>query len=105
MERIDIRDILNQCFWDYNYKIEDIENIIATGKMEQKLYLLKKIIANHNFYFKAAQVFPAAELTQLLANIPDQAFRHEFQNIRLTSLKNYFLGEKNAPERLRWALP
>lgn len=104
MINFDLSEIIKDCFWDYNYNIEDIEIIINNGKIEEKLYLLKKIIINHRKFFKAVKIFSKNELKELLIKIPNGCFKYEFQNIRLLSLKNYYLGEENAPKRLRWIL-
>ncbi|MBF0119028.1 MAG: hypothetical protein HQK79_09340 [Desulfobacterales bacterium] len=104
MGEINLNDILSQCFWDYDYSIKDIEDIILSGTKTEKLYLFKKIIINHKFFFKAVKIFSENELKEMLAKIPNGFFKYEFQNIRLISLRNYYLGEENAPKRLRWLL-
>ncbi|KJR40645.1 hypothetical protein MCHI_003462 [Candidatus Magnetoovum chiemensis] len=104
MENINLNDIIKQCFWDYNYTVKDIENIVISAAENEKLYLLKKIIVNHKDFFRAVRIFNENELKALLLNIPNGCFKYEYQNVRLMSLRNYYLGEENAPKRLRWTL-
>ncbi|MBF0242738.1 MAG: hypothetical protein HQK64_09740 [Desulfamplus sp.] len=99
-----LNEILQQCFWDYSYTAQDIDNIIKSGTKDEKLYLLKKIILNYKEVFKAVKIFDKDELQELLSEIPNGCFRYEFQNTRLMALRNHYLGEEYAPKRLRWSL-
>ncbi|MBF0103361.1 MAG: hypothetical protein HQK77_20870 [Desulfobacterales bacterium] len=100
-----LNNIIMHCFWDYNYSVQDIENIIVNGTKQEKVYVLKKIICNSNEFFNAVSLFNKNELKELLTSLPNGSFKYEFQNIRLMALRNYYFGEENAPKRLRWSLP
>lgn len=101
----EINTIIKDCFWDYDYTVEDINKIISGNNKEQKVYLLKKIITNSTDFFRLAKkMFERTELENILKQIPYGSFKYEFQNIRIAALRNFYLGENNAPKRLRWPL-
>ncbi|SLM28191.1 hypothetical protein MTBBW1_1270041 [Desulfamplus magnetovallimortis] len=100
-----LNTVIKECFWDYDYTTKDIENIIYGNQKDEKLYLLKKIILNSSDFFRVAKrLFKENDLKELLEKIPYGCFKHEFQNTRVAALRNHYLGETNAPERLRWTL-
>lgn len=50
--------IINDCFWDYNITINDIDNIIKSNNLKEMLFLFEKIIVNsqkdfdYQYFFK-----------------------------------------------------
>lgn len=97
-----IEDIIKQCFWDYNYTVDKVKDIIENGTTERQIYLLKKIIANYKNHYIVIKIFPAERLKELIRELPIDTFKNEFQNKRVMVLRNIILGENNIPEKLRW---
>ena len=44
--------LLKDCFWEYDFTVDDIDRIIASGDVAEKKFLFGKIMANSTWLLK-----------------------------------------------------
>lgn len=89
------KDIIKECYWDYNIDAKKIEDIVKSDDLRLKLKLLNKIISNSTDKIKSLTIFDRAELRRLLDMMDT-----EREIVKL--IRNALFGEKNVVKRLQW---
>ena len=60
-----IEQIIKECFWDYNFEINDIIKIAKSGSFNEKMFLFQKILSNSSDVLRALRIFSKEDLRKL----------------------------------------
>jgi len=60
-----IEQIIKECFWDYNFEINDIVKIVKSGSFNEKMFLFQKILSNSSEVLRALRIFSKEDLKKL----------------------------------------
>lgn len=97
-----VENILSTCFWEYNFKKEDIFDLANSKHIQKRTFLFEKILANSDNLLSDIQIFSKKNLLELIKDYRVPQFNFNFLNRRYLITKYYFIGEKvNIPE-LSW---
>lgn len=86
-----IRQILKECFWDFEFTAEDILRIVKSGSFKEKMFLFEKIIPNSTNMLKALKIFAKDDLYKLLEKYKIPSFNHKLLQKRVSIAMFVFL--------------
>jgi len=100
-----IKNILEKCFWDYNFNKNDILEIVnSPDKQKEKKFLFGKIIESSNDILSDLTIFNKQDLIVLINSYVVSKFNFDYINQRYLIVKNFFLGEKVDIPELSWKI-
>ena len=72
------QQLISDCFWEYNFSAEDIDQIIASGDSRKNQFVFAKILANSTHLLKDLKIFPIEKLASLTENYTVPKFNYDF---------------------------
>jgi len=94
--------VIQECYWDYNISIEELEAIIHSSDREAKKRVFEKILYNYSDRLKTVkELFTLNEIKEFLTQFKP-SYNQKYINRRVLLLKNILMGEKNRIEALEW---
>ncbi len=100
-----IKRILEDCFWDYDFTENDIIEIVNNkNNTKEKAFLFSKILKNSNDVLNDLTIFNEKDLIFYLNKFQVPKFNFEYINTRYLILRNYFLNEKVNIPKLAWKI-
>ncbi len=96
------QQLIEDCFWDYDFRADDIAGITSSDDFQKKKFLFGKILANSTQLLKDLKIFSQEDLQSLVDaySVPD--FNHEFLCRRKNIVEFYFFNKKLMLEDLQW---
>ncbi len=99
-----IKQILQECFWDMSFSIEEIDKIVNGEDFRKKAFLFDKILLNNTKLFAALSVFNKNDLERLIKEYKIPGFNSDIAKRRLNLAETYFLDEPLTIEELSWTV-
>jgi len=93
--------ILKDCFWEYDFSIDDIKNL-AIGDEREKSFLFQKILLNSTALFNSLKIFDNSTLKILIENYKVPAFNNAYIFKRKNMAEVYFLNKPLTVNELKW---
>jgi hypothetical protein len=93
--------ILKDCFWEYNFSIDDIKNLAIKDERE-KSFLFQKILLNSTALFNALKIFDNNTLKILIENYKVPTFNNAYISKRKNMAEVYFLNKPVTINELKW---
>ncbi len=105
MQKKITKNILDKCFWDYNFTEKDILEIInSPNKEKEKKFLFGKIIESGGDILNDLTIFNEDDLALLIKSYKVPQFNFDYINQRYLIVKNFFLNEKVDIPELEWKI-
>jgi len=93
--------IIKDCFWEYNFSVDDIKELALGNKGEQS-FLFQKILLNSTVLFNALKIFKNDDLKYLIENYKVPTFNHNYIFKRKNMAEVYFLNKPVTANELKW---
>ena len=102
MQKELIKNILKDCFWEYNFNEEEIISLAKSQDRQEQIFLFSKILENAKELLKSMKIFDKSVLEILIVSYAIPTFRHEYISRRINILEYYFLGKPLTINELKW---
>ncbi|MEA2103779.1 MAG: hypothetical protein U9P79_03950 [Candidatus Cloacimonadota bacterium] len=100
-----LENIIKDCFWDYDFTLEQIIKIAKTEDFRMKKFLFEKILLNSHDMIRSLKIlFTQEDLIKLVDSFKVPEFNFKYIKHRYLIAKYFITGEKvNIPE-LEWKI-
>ena len=98
-----IKQILQECFWDMSFSIEEIDKIVNGKDFRKKTFLFDKILLNNTKLFVALSIFNKNDLERLIKEYKIPDFNRDIAKRRLNLSEVYFLDMPLKIKELYWS--
>jgi len=95
-------EIIEDCFWEYDFTGNDIYQMAKSSDMERKKFLFSKILENSTNLIKSMKIFGKNDLRSLVESYKIPSFNQEFLKRRINILEYYFLDKPLKITELQW---
>jgi len=102
MQKQQLKNILKECFWEYNFNEEDIISLAKSQDKQEQMFLFSKILENAKELIKSMKIFDESELKSLIESYTLPSFKHEYMARRLNIVEYYFLDKPLTINELKW---
>ena len=102
MQNRQIKNILKECFWEYNFKEEEIISLAKSQNRQEQLFLFSKILENAKQLLKSMKIFDKSDLEILIESYTLPTFKHNYMARRLNIVEYYFLDKPLTINELKW---
>lgn len=99
-----IEQIIKDCFWDMDFNIDEVSNIIYGNDFRAKAFLFDKVLLNSTKLFKSLKIFYKEDLEKLIKDYKLPDFNKNIAKRRLNLAEAYFLDEPLTIEELTWTV-
>lgn len=99
-----IEQIIKDCFWDMDFSINEVSDIICSNDFRAKAFLFDKVLLNSTKLFASLKIFYREDLEKLIKDYKLPAFNKNIAKRRLNLVEVYFLDEPLTIEELSWTL-
>ncbi len=96
------KNILKDCFWEYNFKEEDIISLAKSKDRQEQMFLFSKILENSKELLKSMKIFNKSDLERLIESYRVPTFKHEYMARRFNIVEYYFLDKPLIINELKW---
>lgn len=99
---INYERMIKDCFWEYNFTLEDIQKLSLSDNSREKEFLFEKILLNSTNLFSDLKIFDSKNLANLISNykVPSFNSAHAFKRKNLAEV--YFLNKPLVINELKW---
>jgi hypothetical protein len=97
-----IKDILKDCFWEYDFSEDDIKKLANSDNFQEKSFLFQKILLNSRSFLKELKIFDRNDLKILLENFKVPEFNKEYIFKRKNMAEVYFFDKPLKVDELKW---
>ena len=102
MKNEQITNILKDCFWEYNFKEEDIVSLATSKDKQEQIFLFSKILENAKELLKSMKIFDKKDLKRLIESYTLPTFKYEYMARRLNIVEYYFFNKPLTVNELKW---
>ena len=102
MKKEVIKNILKDCFWEYNFSENDIISLANSSNKQEQLFLFSKILENAKELLKSMKIFDENNLKSLIEAYKIPMFKYEYMSRRINILEYYFLNKELTINELKW---
>jgi len=102
MQEQQLKTIIKECFWEYNFSEEDINNLAKSHNSQEQMFLFTKILENAKELLKSMNIFDKSDLERLIESYTVPSFRREYMVRRLNIVEYYFLDKPLTINELKW---
>ena len=102
MQKEQIKNILKECFWEYNFNENDIMSLAKSQDRQEQMFLFTKILENAKELLKSMKIFDKNDLKRLIVSYTLPTFKHDYMLRRLNILEYYFLDKPLTINELKW---
>ena len=102
MQKEQIKNILKDCFWEYNFSEEDILSLAKSKDKQEQMFLFSKILENSQELIKSMKIFDKKDLERLIKSYTLPTFKQEYMARRLNIIEYYFLDKPLTINELKW---
>lgn len=99
-----IEQIIKDCFWDMNFNIDELSNIIYGNDFKAKAFLFDKLLLNSTKLFASLNIFYKEDLEKLIKGYKLPTFNKNIAKRRLNLAGTYFLDLPLTIEELSWTV-
>ncbi len=99
---VNIKRLLKDCFWEYNFDSNDIMEIVNGDDWNKKVFLFEKILLNSTKMINDLKIFDKDDLHRLINEYKVPRFNYKFAFKRKNIAEVYFLGKKVLVNELKW---
>ena len=94
--------IIKDCFWDLNFKVDDIQKIISSKDIQKRSFLFNKILLNSTNMFQSLKIFTVDEIKYFLDELEIPKFNYDYIFKRKNMAEVYFLDRPLLIDELKW---
>lgn len=91
-----------ECFWEYSFGYEDIDRLIYSENITERLFLFEKILANSTELLNDLELFDLKDLKILVEKYVVPKFNHDYLSRRKNIVEYYFFDKPLEVEELKW---
>jgi len=102
MQKQQIKNILKDCFWEYNFNENDIISLAKSQNRQEQMFLFTKILENAKELLKSMKIFDESDLKRLIESYTLPSFKHDYMARRLNIVEYYFLDKPLTINELKW---
>ena len=102
MPKEQIKSILKDCFWEYNFNEKDIISLSKSKDSQEQIFLFSKILENAKELLKSMKIFDKHDLERLIESYIVPTFKYEYMARRLNIVEYYFLNKPLTINELKW---
>jgi len=102
MQKQQIKNILKDCFWEYNFNENDIISLAKSQNKQEQMFLFTKILENAKELLKSMKIFDKSDLKRLIESYTLPSFKHDYMARRLNIVEYYFLDKPLTINELKW---
>ncbi len=94
--------LIKECFWDYRFTNQDIENLLHSKEFQDKQFLYEKILINSTDLLGNMQLFDRDDLKKLTDAYKIPTFNREHIRKRHNIVQYFFFDEPLQIDELKW---
>ncbi len=98
------QQLISDCFWEYNFTSEDLDQIITSGDPRKNQFIFGKILANSTYLLKDLKIFPLEKLASLVDSYTVPKFNYDFLYRRKNIVEFHFFEKDLTLEELKWTI-
>jgi len=102
MKKEQIKNILKDCFWEYNFNENDIILLAKSQNKQEQMFLFTKILENAKELLKSMKIFDESDLKRLIESYTLPSFKHDYMARRLNIVEYFFLDKPLTINELKW---
>ena len=102
MQKTQIKTILKECFWEYNFNEEEILSLAKSQDKKEQIFLFAKILENAKELIKSMKIFDRSALKSLIESYTIPTFKREYMARRFNIVEYYFLDKPLTINELKW---
>lgn len=102
MQKEQTKNILKECFWEYNFNEDDLISLAKSQDTKEQMFLFSKILENSKELLKSMKIFNKSDLESLINSYNLPSFKHEYMARRLNIVEYYFLDKPLTINELKW---
>jgi hypothetical protein len=99
---IQAKRILKECFWEYDFDVDDLLHLATSDHERDKRFLFEKILLNSTKLFVDLKIFEREQLKKLIESYKVPTFNHDYIARRKNMAEVYFLNKPITVNELRW---
>jgi len=97
-----LKNILKDCFWDYHFSADEIEEIVINGSSEEKYFLFHKILAHSRHLLLSMEVFSRKDLEAMLNKKIPEGTRSDYLQHRKELVEFFYFDKELNRRELAW---
>ena len=97
-----LKTILKDCFWEYNFTEDDIISLAKSQNQQEQMFLFTKILENATELIKSMKIFDKEDLENLIESYTLPTFKYDYMARRLNIIEYYFLDRPLTINELKW---
>ena len=97
-----LKTILKDCFWEYNFTENDIISLAKSQNQQEQIFLFTKILENAKELIKSMKIFDKEDLENLIELYTLPTFKRDYMARRLNIIEYYFLDRPLTINELKW---
>jgi len=94
--------IAKDCFWEYHFSAEEIEQLFKYSDKREKQFLFEKILLNSQELLKDMELFNKEDLQMILKEYIIPPFNKEYTQRRKNIIEYYFFNIPLEINELKW---
>jgi len=94
--------IIDDCFWDSNVTVEDIDSMLHSGDMRAEKYLFEKILINSTDILIDLSLFKKDELKTIMKEYKVPTFNYDYIFRRKNIAEVYLFDAPLLIDELKW---
>jgi len=102
MQKQQTKNILKDCFWEYNFNENDIISLAKSQNRQEQMFLFTKILENAKELLKSMKIFDESDLKRLIESYTLPSFKHDYMARRLNIVEYFFLDKPLTINELKW---
>jgi len=102
MQKQQLKNILKECFWEYNFNDNDIISLAKSQDKQEQMFLFTKILENAKELLKSMKIFDESDLKRLIESYTLPSFKHDYMARRLNIVEYFFLDKPLTINELKW---
>jgi len=102
MKKNQIKNILKECFWEYNFTEEEIISLAKSQDRQEQMFLFSKILENAKELIKSMKIFNISDLENMIESYTVPTFKRDYMARRLNIIEYYFLDRPLTINELKW---
>ncbi len=102
MQKKQLKTILKECFWEYNFTEDDIVSLTTSQNQQEQIFLFTKILENATELIKSMEIFDKEDLERLIDSYTLPIFKQDYMVRRLNIIEYYFLDRPLTIDELKW---
>ena len=102
IDRLHFKRIINDCFWDSNTTVEDIDTMFHSEDIRAEKYLFEKILLNSTDILTDLRLFKKDNLKKIMKEYKVPTFNYDYIFRRKNIAEVYFFDAPLLIDELKW---